>query len=97
MVLDALAPELDTRPLSQVGHSIWPDIGGYPDFAPDMAWLSFTLGELAKLDQLIAPELADSYGRFATFMGYPSRLEKHLERDEYWFWMRETQLGKRSG
>jgi hypothetical protein len=30
-------------------------------------------------------------------MGHPSRLEKHLERDEYWFWMRETQHGKRSG
>ncbi|MCC6143117.1 MAG: serine/threonine protein kinase [Candidatus Hydrogenedentes bacterium] len=97
MVLDALAPELDTRPLSQVGHAIWPDIGGYPDFAPDMAWLSFTLGELATLDQGLTPVMADSYGRFATFMGYPSRLEKHLERDEYWFWMRETQHGKRSG
>jgi serine/threonine protein kinase len=96
MVLEALVPEMDTLPLEDVGHAIWPDISGYPDFAPDMAWLSFTLGELSTLDQGIEPVTAAAYARFATFLGYPSRLEKHLERDHYWFWMRETQHGKRS-
>lgn len=96
MVLEALAPGTDSRSLADVGYAVWPDISGYPDFAPDMAWLSFTLGELSKLDQGVDPATAQVYGRFATFLGYPSRLEKHLERDEYWFWMRETQHGKRS-
>lgn len=96
MVLEALSPGADTRALASLTHAIWPDISGYPDFAPDMAWLSFTLGELAILDQRADPATAQAFGRFATFLGYPSRLEKHLERDEYWFWMRETQHGKRS-
>lgn len=96
MVLEALVPGIDFGVLAEAGRAIWPDISGYPDFAPDMAWLSFTLGELSTLDQAVDPETAASYGRFAAFLGYPSRLEKHLERDEYWFWMRETQHGKRS-
>jgi tetratricopeptide (TPR) repeat protein len=96
MVLEALSPGMDIRILGQVGHAIWPDISGYPDFAPEMAWLSFTLGELSTLDRDLDPALADAYSRYATFLGYPSRLEKHLERDDYWFWMRETQHGKRS-
>ena len=96
MVLEALAPGTDTRPLEQVGHALWPDLSGYPDFAPDMAWLSFTLGELSALERDTDPATAETCGRFAAFLGYPSRLEKHLERDDYWFWMRETQHGKRS-
>lgn len=95
MVIGSLAPETDVRPLEHVGRAIWPDIGGYPDFAPAMAWLSFTLGELAALEATTHPEQAAQFGRFATFLGYPDRLKRHLERDEYWFWMRETQLGKR--
>ena len=75
MVLEALAPGADTRALGQVGHALWPDLSGYPDFAPDMAWLSFTLGELSALERDTDPAAAETYGRFATFLGYPSRLE----------------------
>jgi len=94
MVLEMLAPELDTDRLKSVSHAIWPDISGYPDFAPELAWLSYTLGELAALDAEAAPARAKSYAGYASMLGYPSRLEKHQERDEYWFWLRETQLGK---
>ena len=96
VVLQTLAPSASTAALAQVEHAIWPDIGGYPDFAPDMAWLSFTLGEQAALSAGGAAETEETFSRLAGFLGYPSRLEKHLERDEYWFWMRETQLGKRT-
>lgn len=96
MVLGSVAPDINPAPLRTVDHAIWPDIGGYPDFAPDLAWLSYTLGELAALDGDQDREKTSEFGRFATFLGYPSRLEKHLERDEYWFWMRETQLSKRN-
>lgn len=96
IVLEALVPGMETGALAHVSQAIWPDISGYPDFAPEMEWLSFTLGELSSLDHGVDPGTAEAYGRFAAFLGYPSRLEKHLERDEYWFWMRETQLGKRS-
>ena len=95
-VLDSLVPEANTAILDEVGHATWPDIGGYPDFAPDMAWLSFTLGELASPALGTDPATAKSYGEFARLLGHPHRLEKHLERDEYWFWMRETQLRKRT-
>ncbi|MDP1601669.1 MAG: hypothetical protein Q8M03_00200, partial [Legionella sp.] len=94
MVLEMLAPELDSDRLKSVSHAIWPDISGYPDFAPELAWLSYTLGELAALDAEAAPARAKSYAGYASMLGYPSRLEKHQERDEYWFWLRETQLGK---
>ena len=94
-VLASLLPELDLGPLEKVSHAVWPNIGGYPDFAPDMAWLSYTLGELGKICDTGTPEVAKSFREFAEFLGYPSRLEKHLERDEYWFWMRESQSGKR--
>lgn len=95
-VLDSLLPDVDVTNLRRVTGAVWPDIGGYPDFAPDMAWLSFTLGELAKVSANCMPDAAKTFGEFATFLGYPSRLEKHLERDEYWFWMRESQSAKRA-
>lgn len=94
-VLASLLPDVDVRVVHQVDKSVWPDIGGYPDFAPDMAWLSYTLGELAAIGAAATPEAAKTFGEFAEYLGYPSRLEKHLERDEYWFWMRESQSGKR--
>jgi serine/threonine protein kinase len=93
-VLASLLPDLDLSTLENVGHAVWPDIGGYPDFAPDMAWLSHSLGELAQLAGSDSSEAAKTFAHYAGVLGYPSRLEKHLERDEYWFWMRETQSGK---
>ena len=95
-VLGSLLPDLDLQPLKKVAHAIWPSISGYPDFAPDMAWLSYTLGELAAIGAAATPEASKTFAQFAEFLGYPSRLEKHLERDEYWFWMAETQSGKRA-
>jgi len=93
-VLGSLLPDLDLATLRRVSGAVWPDIGGYPDFAPDMAWLSYTLGELAAIGEVATPLAAKTFSEFAAFLGYPSRLQKHLERDEYWFWMRETQSGK---
>ncbi|MBX3180029.1 MAG: protein kinase [Candidatus Hydrogenedentes bacterium] len=90
-VLAEVDPGLDTRILTQTGQAIWPDIGGYPDFAPEVAWLSYVFGEIA------AMENGDSGARqadHARTLGYPGRLEDHLERDEYWFWMRESQFAK---
>jgi len=95
-VLGSLLPDLDLAPLKKVSHAIWPSITGYPDFAPDMAWLSYTLGELAAIGAAATPEASRTFAQFAEFLGYPSRLEKHLERDEYWFWMAETQSGKKT-
>ncbi len=95
-VLGDLLPGVNLKPLQQVSNAIWPDITGYPDFAPDMAWLSFTLGELAAAGTVPDPSTVKKFSQYAEFLGHPSRLEKHLERDEYWFWMRETQLSKRS-
>lgn len=93
LVLEVLAPTLDVGRLAGAARAVWPDISGYPDFAPEMAWLSFILGEQAARDSARAA----TCGKLASMLGYPSRLEKHLERDEYWFWLRETQLGKRAG
>ena len=92
LVLEVLAPKLDLSPATRAPRAVWPDISGYPDFAPEMAWLSYTLGELAKRDS----GRAKRCGELASMLGFPSRLQKHLERDEYWFWLRETQLGKRA-
>ena len=81
--------------LEQEPGAVWPDLGGYPDFAPDMAVLSHVLGELALLwaESGGAP-LAESYEACARMLGYPRRLPNQLERDEYWFWLKEAETAQ---
>ena len=85
-VLADVDPGLDTRILTQTGEAVWPDIGGYPDLAPEVAWLSYVFGEIA------AMENGDSAARQITRAPsrYPGRLETISRRDEYWFWMRDS-------
>jgi len=52
-----------------------------------MAWLSQGLGYLAELGDFIDGEERAASARCAELLGYPHRLPRHLERDEYWFWM----------
>jgi serine/threonine protein kinase len=86
-VLRALRPGCDLGPLERAVHSYWPDLTGYPDLSPDLAWLSQVLGELAPLWTTLDTDAAALYGRLAEVLGYPSRLELYREREEYWYWM----------
>ncbi len=89
-VLASLRPEINTEILKKVTSCIWPDLRGYPDFAPDMAWLSESLGALASSlksgeSSMPCPE----YEQAAQLLGYPHRFHEQNDRDEYWFWMQE--------
>ena len=85
-VLGGLRPELDCAVLNKVDDAIWPDLRGYPDFAPQMALLSEVFGELAQIESECGVEAARRYAEYASFLGYPHRLKRHLEREEEWFW-----------
>lgn len=82
--LTCLRPDLDCAVLQVADLAVWPDVTGYPDFAPDLAWLSFVLGELGKMAS--PPE----FTYYAHMLGYPGRLAMHRERDEYWLWLRDS-------
>lgn len=78
-------PELDKLP-----GAVWPDLSGAPDFAPELAWLACTAGLLAELEDAQPPARREQRAAAARVLGYPGRLREQLERDEYWFWLRET-------
>jgi len=86
-VMAELAPECDTGVLNTVQHAVWPDMDAFPDFSADMAWLANALGELA--DSTGASADSSRIARCATLLGYPHRLQRHLQRDELWFWSKE--------
>ena len=93
---DVLREALEDRPptwnlaaLDAVANVVWPDLSGYPDFSADMAWLSHGLGSLAELEDVVSAEDRERFARHARRLDYPERLRRHLERDEYWFWMTE--------
>jgi serine/threonine protein kinase len=88
-LLAVLDPELDCAMLDKLKGVIWPDMTGFPDFGPDMAWLSEGLGELAGLKAHITEEEASRFRRYAEMLGYPDRLRRQIEREEYWFWMQK--------
>lgn len=89
-VFSMLRPEFDTTILDVVDGAIWPDLNAYPDFAPDMAWLSHALGELAVLEEEAPAAERQMFLDAAHLLDYPKRLELQMERDEYWFWMQEA-------
>lgn len=93
-VLASLRPDLNTEILDVVEEAVWPDMRGFPDFAPPMAWLSEWLGGLAAL----SPPAVDSSERLqyrdcAALLGYPHRLRRHLQRDEAQLWNQEPASG----
>ncbi len=89
-VMAMLRPDCDCSILDVVDVAIWPDLHGYPDFAPDMAWLSEALGELAQLGEEAGPDGGQYYRDCARLLDYPHRMARQRERDEYWFWMQHV-------
>lgn len=89
-VLAVLLPGLDASVLEVADSAVWPDLRGMPDFAPDLAWLSHALGELAQLPSRIGADEAQRYQHCAVVLDYPNRLTQHFERDEYWFWLQHA-------
>lgn len=89
-VMDILGTGVDVQVLSVADEAIWPDLSGYPDFAPDMAWLSHALGWLAAIPGALSPAQRDAYREAAAVLGYPHRLARHLEREDQWFWNLEA-------
>ena len=85
-VMRILAPECELDVLQRVSHTAWPDLEAYPDFSGEMAWLSEALGALASIDSFSYPERCETYRECAHRLGYPERLQRHLIRDETWFW-----------
>lgn len=92
-VLLSLRPEAEIGRLRSAQHTVWPDLLGYPDFSQDMAWLSEALGRLGENDLAAGAETQARLKEYAEFLDYPRRLQKHLERDEYWFWMQQGMNG----
>ncbi len=89
--LTLLEPGRPTLNLAQYAAAVWPDLSGAPDFAPAMAWLAEAAGTLAGLETHPETGPRESLAEVARLLGYPQRLQKQLERDEYWFWLREEQ------
>ncbi|MCC6144124.1 MAG: protein kinase [Candidatus Hydrogenedentes bacterium] len=82
-----LRPGLDVARLDDCAHTYWPDLTGYPDFSPDLAWFSQVLGELSLLPVPENTLPVSDLAALAQTLGYPNRLKMHREREEYWFWM----------
>ena len=81
-VMKVMAPDCNLEILKRASHTAWPDLEAYPDFSAEMAWLSEALGALAELDT----SGRETYRECARLLGYPERLQRHLIRDETWFW-----------
>lgn len=93
-VLATLRPDWNTEVLDVVEEAVWPDMRGYPDFAPPMAWLSEWLGGLAALGPPAVPSGERlEFGDCAAALGYPHRLRRHLQRDEAQLWNQEPAVG----
>ena len=75
--------------LDSIELTYWPDLHGCQDFSALMAWLSQLLGEMAQLDKFLDPDMHRQCSLWADRLDYPNRLLLHIERDEYWFWLRE--------
>lgn len=90
-VLEVLAVECDAQVLCVADEVIWPDLTGYPDFAPDMAWLSHALGWLASIPGALSTTEQHAWQEAARVLDYPNRLENHLAREDRWFWNLEAE------
>jgi hypothetical protein len=96
-VMEMLGAGIGIDVLCVADEAIWPDLTGYPDFAPDMAWLSHALGTLAVLPNALPPAQQHAYREAAALLGHPHRLADHLAREDQWFWTLEaTRNGKGS-
>ncbi|MCC6696328.1 MAG: protein kinase [Candidatus Hydrogenedentes bacterium] len=85
-VIKILAPDCHLDVLQRVSHTAWPDLEAYPDFSGEMAWLSEALGALAEIDTFPDAKRREIYRECGRRLGYPDRLQRHLIRDETWFW-----------
>jgi hypothetical protein len=84
---------VDCSVLRVTDEAIWPEVAGYPDLAPELAWLSHALGQLSALEGFITREERSQFTYYARFLDYPRRLKMHQERDEYWLWLQEPETG----
>ncbi|NJL71632.1 MAG: hypothetical protein HC888_08430 [Candidatus Competibacteraceae bacterium] len=89
-VMELLGAGAGVDVLCVADEAIWPDLTGYPDFAPDMAWLSHALGTLAAMPGALPPPKQHAYREAAALLGHPHRLADHLAREDQWFWTLEA-------
>jgi len=87
----ALGMPADCSVLRVTDEAVWPEVAGTPDLAPEVAWLSYALGELSRLEDFITREERSQFTYYARLLDYPRRLKTHRERDEYWLWLQEPE------
>jgi len=81
--------DINLEILDSIQLTYWPELHGCQDFSAIMAWLSQLLGEMTQLDDILDSEKKRQCSYWAGRLDYPNRLILHIERDEYWFWLRE--------